>query len=386
MTAEAPTIDVPEVPAPAKSFLRRVFGAIASGFDWIFGFAAIIAGLAALSVIPLVNFLTLGYMLHASARVAATGKFRNGFIGVRKASRLGSFFLGGWLVFLPVRILSGLWKDALLIAPDSPKTKVWGAVVFVLTLLAGIQVIWASLRGGRLRHFLWPAPLRFVRWLSTQGKFETIRNAVVDYVFSLRLPFYFWLGARGFVGALIWLFVPVMILIAAGQLAPNKGGVILSFIGGAGLMFVASSLPFLQANFALESRFSALFALRAVREMFKRAPIALWFALLITLLFAIPLYLLKIELPPREIAWLPSVLFVIFIFPARLLTGWAVHRANRRNTPAHWFFRFTGRFAKIPVLFVYVLFVYLTQYLTWNGSFSLFEQHAFMVPAPLIGY
>ena len=81
-----------------------------------------------------------------------------------------------------------------------------------------------------------------------------------------------------------------------------------------------------------------------------------------------------------------SLLFVIFIFPARLLTGWAVHRANRREQPRHWFFRLASRLALVPVLFFYVLVVYLTQYLAWNGSLSLFEQHAFMAPAPLISY
>ena len=113
--------------------------------------------------------------------------------------------------------------------------------------------------------------------------------------------------------------------------------------------------------------------------------VAFWLAMLITLLFALPLYLLKIELPPREIAWLPSLLFVVFIFPARLLTGWAVSRALRHEQPRHWFFRWTSRFALVPVVLFYVLFVYLTQYLSWNGSASLLEQHAFMVPAPLMG-
>jgi len=386
MTADTPIIDLPETPVVRDSWMRRRLRAIGSGLDWLFGLVSIITGLAALSVIPIVNFLTLGYMLHASGRVAATGKLRAGFIGIRKASRLGSFFLGGWLVFLPVRILSGLWKDAEIIAPGSSTARGWRATVLILTALAVLQIISASVRGGRLRHFLRPAPIRFYRWLSTPDKFQNIRNAVVDYIAGLRLPYYFWLGARGFLGALIWLLVPVGTLIAAAQLAPDKGGAILSFLGGFLLMFVASALPFLQANFALENNFRALFAFRQVRQMFKRAPLAFWLALFITLLFALPLYLLKIELPPREIAWLPSLLFVVFIFPARLLTGWAVNRANRREQPRHWFFRAMSRLALAPVLLFYVLVVYLSQYLAWNGSLSLFEQHAFMAPAPLISY
>ena len=40
-----------------------------------------------------------------------------------------------------------------------------------------------------------------------------------------------------------------------------------------------------------------------------------------TLTLAIPLYLLKAELIPREVAWLPSLVFVTFMFPARLAVG-----------------------------------------------------------------
>jgi len=70
------------------------------------------------------------------------------------------------------------------------------------------------------------------------------------------------------------------------------------------------------------------------------------------------------------------------LLPARLLTGWAVGRARRREQPRHGFFRWTGRLAMIPVVLFYVLFVYLSQYLSWNGSRGLLEQHAFLVPAP----
>ena len=101
-----------------------------------------------------------------------------------------------------------------------------------------------------------------------------------------------------------------------------------------------------------------------------------------TLLFALPLYLLKIEMIPREAAWLPSLVFLVFIFPARLLTGWAYGRTLRRTTPRHWFFRWTGRLSMLPVVGFYVLIVYFTQFLAWDGIWSLYEQHAFLLPVP----
>ena len=54
-------------------------------------------------------------------------------------------------------------------------------------------------------HFLWPAPIRFLKWLRVPDKFEKVQLVVAEYVLALRLPFYFWLGLRGFVGALLWL-------------------------------------------------------------------------------------------------------------------------------------------------------------------------------------
>jgi len=387
-STQIPPLLTEEPAAPAvgvtASRLRRLVRTLGAGLDWAFGLISLIVGLALLSIVPFLNFLSLGYLIHASGRVAVTGKLRSGFVGIRKASILGSFFLGAWLVSLPVRIVSSLWKDAELIAPGSPTAQAWRIGLLVLASLTVLHIVWACLRGGRLRHFLWPAPVRFFKWLSTPDKFGTIRNAVVDYVVGLRIPYYFWLGARGFLGALLWLVIPVGLLILAAQVAPDQGGALLSIIGGLLLMLVVMHLPFLQTHFALENRFRALFAVKTVRQMFRRAPIAFWLSLFITLLFALPLYLLKIELPPREIAWLPSLLFVVFIFPARLITGWAVSRANRRDEPRHWFFRWTSRLALVPVVFLYVFFVYLTQYLSWNGALSLLEQHAFMVPAPLM--
>ena len=94
-------------------------------------------------------------------------------------------------------------------------------------------------------------------------------------------------------------------------------------------------LPFLQMRLAAdEPAVGPPSRLRAVRADFGRAPWAFAFAFVVTLLFALPLYLLKIEMVPREAAWLPSLVFIAFIFPARLLTGWALGRAARRPDAA----------------------------------------------------
>jgi hypothetical protein len=378
-----PIVAVPEERQIPRSLWRRVLGGIVSMADWLFGFVSLVLGLAIFSVIPVLNFLSLGYLLHVSGRVATTGRLRDGFIGVRKASLLGSFVAGTWLVMWPARFVSGMWKDAELIAPGGPTSRNWRVALMLITALTLWHIAWACLRGGRLQHFLWPAPLRFWRWLRDPEKYRKIRNAVVGHVVGLRLPYFFWLGLRGFVGALAWLIVPVGILMIAAN-SPPPGAFLLALPGVLLLLLTAIHLPFLQAHFARTGRFAAMFELREVRALFRRAPLAWWAALFISLLFALPLYLLKIELTPRELAWLPSLVFVAFIFPARLLTGWAMSRALRHEQPRHFITRWLGRLAILPVAVVYTLFVYFMPYMTWNGATSLLEQHAFLVPAPLM--
>lgn len=362
--------------------LRSFFFTTIRFIDGVFGFAAVLVLLAVCSVVPVLNLLSLGYLLHASGVVAQSGRLRDGIIGRRKAAVLGRVLVGSWLVLWPARIAHDFWRDAQIIAAGSASVRFWQIVLGVVFGLTLIHIVWACLRGGRWRHFLWPAPLEILRWLRGADGLAQVRGAVREYVSGLRLPFYFWLGLRGFAGAAAWLALPVAVLYAATR-APLGGAVLLSLIGGVMLMLVAMHLPFLQARLAESGRFAAMFELREVRRLFIRAPLAFWMALLATLLFAAPLYILKVELTPRELAWLPSLVFVLFIFPARLLTGWALGRAMRREVAVHRAWRWLARLGILPVALAYVLVVYLTPYISWNGARSLLEQHAFLLPAPL---
>ena len=104
-----------------------------------------------------------------------------------------------------------------------------------------------------------------------------------------------------------------------------------------------------------------MFELRTIRHQFCRTPIAFWIALLITLLFALPLYFLKIELTPREVTWLPSLVFILLIIPAQALAEWAVGRARRHSKSRLFLFRWISRCAALPVVATYVFVIYFTQ-------------------------
>jgi hypothetical protein len=381
----APNDDRQPTPPPLPR--RRSRGEVEllfAGVEWVFGFFCLIGGLAILAALPLLQFLSLGYLLEASGQVARTGRLRDGYPGVRTAARIGGIVLASWLFLLPVRLLADLAYSAQIIDPDGKAAAGWRFGLYALMAVTVLHIVFACARGGKLRYFLWPFNFIWVLIDVFRGRYYTrVRDRVWDFTVSLRLPYYFWLGSRGFAAAFAWLVVPVTLLVLghsrlkAAPLAGVMGAVLLGLV----LMY----LPFLQLRLAATNRFAQGFNVFAVRRDFRRAPWAFAFAFVVTLLFALPLYLFKIEVVPREAAWLPGLVFIAFIYPARLLTGWAMGRASRRRAPRHWFFRWTGRLPFAPAAGFYVLIVFFTQYTSWNGVWSLYEQHAFLVPVPFFG-
>jgi hypothetical protein len=366
-------------PAPAlrQSWLRQLWRLHGSLWEWLFGAFALVFGLAILSALPIVQFLSLGYLLESGGRVARTGRLRDAFVGVRKAARVGSIVLGCTICMLPVWfLLIPQAEAAQLIDPAGPVARGWRVGLLVADVLLSMHLVTACALGGRLRWFFLPvvAELFLVFRVLRGGYYVRARDAVWDFVTGLRLPYYFWLGIRGFVGAFAWLVLPVT-LIAMGRHAPPIG-----FLGAFLLMVVLLYLPFLQARFAAQNRLRAFCEIRAVRADFQRAPFAFLVALLLTLSLALPLYLLKIEMVPRDAAWLESLVFLVFIFPARVATGWALGRARKRAKPRHWLFRGIAWLPTLPAVAFYVVVVFFTQYLAWGGIGSLYEQHPFLLP------
>lgn len=365
-------------------FIGWVVHGLFSAGEWLFGLAAMMVALAILAAIPILQFLSLGYMLETAGRMVRTGQFTSGFIGIRLAARAGGIVASSWLLLLPLRYLSDVAFTASIIDPDGKRAASLRLLVLVLTYLLGFHLIMAIARGGKIRYFLWPFNFIWVWKQFNQGNaYARARDATWDILISLRLPYYFWLGLRGFAGTLFWLIFPVTLL-ALGH-APTPVAPIFGILGAIWLAVMVLYLPILQTRMAAENRFRAMFEWREARLIYGRAPWAISFALMLSLLFAVPLYLLKIEVLPAEALWLPSLVFIIFIFPARFLMGYAISRAYKRPTKRHWFFRWTGRLPLLPAALFYVLFVFLSQYTSWNGIVSMYEQHAFLLPVPFTG-
>lgn len=367
-------------PAARPGVARRARAGGARAAEWCFGVPALFVGLAVLASVPVGQFLALGYLLEVSGRVARTGRLRDGFIGVRTAARFGGAALMIGLMWLPLYFMSVQVEAAKVIEPDGGVSRQWARALAAAAVLAVLHAGAALVRGGRVRDFLRPLNVVWlVRRARAGGLYSEARDRFWNQLVALRLPYYFWLGVRGFAGALLWLAVPLSLL-AVGHLNPAAG-----LLGGALLAVVVLYVPILQARFARDGRFRAFREVSQVRAAFRGAPVAFALALWVHLTFAVPLYLLKIEAIPKDIVFLEGLLFLVFMFPARVLGGWALARGARRPVPRHGLFRWAGRLAVVPVALAYVVVVFVSQHIGWQGIGSLYEQHAFLLPVPFAG-
>jgi hypothetical protein len=360
--------------SPASLRLGRGVGRFV---DALFGGVSALLLLALIATVPVLQFFALGYLLNAARRFAASGRLRDAFVGVSQASRVGQFVVGAWLVSLLPRLVIALRQDAILISPGAPSVK----GLFVFSVIAAVAVGWVALvalsQGGQIVHFF--RPLRATRQLWSELRagdwLSRTRERLKRFVEPLQPAQTFWLGFRGYLGAMVWLALPTT-LIAVGRKGPA------AVIGGLLLVAVIVRLPFLQLHFAVHGQLRQMFDLRSVKDIYRRAPVAHFLALFSTLLLALPLYLLKVELVPRDALWLPAALFVLTIFPTKLVTAWAYHRGSKRAEPSHPALVWAVRPLMVVAAGLYAFAVFLTQYTGWHGLLGLYEHHAFLLPVP----
>jgi hypothetical protein len=367
-----------EFPSPWRHPLR----AIVWGTRAAFGIFSLIVLLALLAAIPIVNFLVLGYLLEAEGALARGGRLRRAFPLLSIAPRLGSIVLGIWLWLLPLRFLSNVAADARLIDPTSRSTRRLDFLVTTLSVAIAVHLCLALARGGSIGCFL--RPIKNARWAIHQwrrgGYADKAAAEIRAFAAGLRLRYHFWLGLRGFFGALAWLVVPTALFAFASKTEGPQ--ILVTIVGGLLLLPVLAWLPFLQARFASENRFRGLFELREVRRLFGHAPWAWLMAILATYVLALPLYVLKAFLLPQDAMWFVTLVFILSIYPARLVTGWAYGRAVRRQRRSRFVTRWSARLLMGPLLALFVFLLFFTQFIGQHGKGGLFEHHAFLLPAP----
>ena len=373
---------------PLPHVFRHPLRATAWLIRALFGLASLVLMLAILAAVPIVNFVSLGYLLEAEGRAGRSGRFRSAFPLLGLAPRIGSIALGVWLWMIPLRLLSTAVADAQLIDPRSTATFVLRALTYVAWAAITLHVCLALARGGSLGCFV--RPLKNVLWFAQQWRagtyFATASRHIREFVSGLRLRHHFLLGVRGFVGALIWLIVPTALYAAVRH---SEGGEItMTVAGGLLLVPVFAWVPFLQAHFAATNRFGAFRELRTIRRLFGYAPFCWLLAVIVVYVLALPLYLFKVALPPSDAMWFVTLVFVVSIYPARIATGLAYHRAVRREKEGEdfqswWITRMFVRLLMLLLIGAFVFLLFFTQFIGEEGTRELLQHPAFLLPWPM---
>jgi len=388
-----PTADNVQPPTLAlavanRSWIRRSLSRLAWVIQCVFETLSLFTILAVMTAVPLIQLISFGYLLDVAGRLTRGATVAEAVRWRAAAGRIGLAILALILLGLPIRLLTHWAAVAEVISPDQSRAGLLRGGAVALTLIVMLHLFWAWARGGRLKHYLWPAPLLWVSQAWRPGTWLRAADGLIVMIRSFEIPRLFWLGARGAIGTLIWL-LPATVIIVVNR--NGKTGVA-GLVGGIAFVCLGIALmylPMLQANFAADNRLRSMFAVRKVRSDFRRAPWAWLVAMFLTLvLLPIPLYLLKIEPPPPELIWLPTWFFIAFMLPARIASGLAMRRARSQAEPTGrwaWISRWIVRFLIPPVVGVYLLFVYLSQYVSWDGLQTWVQQHAVLVPVPFVG-
>lgn len=366
-----------------KRWLKRLRRALSS----IFSFGSLVVLLALLTAIPVVQLIAFGYLLDVSGRLKNGCKLRDSLPKMHQSGIVGLAALAIFIAAIPSQLLTHWESVAHIIDADSRQAVLLRGAAIASSVLATLYLLWAWIRGGSLKCYLWPQPKRF---FSEGWRWSTWKNApdqLWNFTTAFELPRYFWLGLRGAVGTLIWLAPTIVIILAFREGESGLAGLI-GFLAILCLAFSLFYLPLLQAHFAAENRLSAIFERKKVRQLFSAAPWATFLAMVFALFITpIPLYLLKIEATPREVVWLPCLLFIAFILPARIAIGLAMRRAERKTVRPTFVgkaSRFLARIGIGSVVAIYVLFVYVSQYTSWDGLLTWVQQHAILIPVPFL--
>lgn len=345
--------------------------------------------LAVVAAVPVIQLASLGYLLNSAARLAQRQPWSKAFPGATVAGRLGKFACLAAILWLPVWFITDLSYSAQLLLPNSSTAWNWRLLAGLMMLAWLTWISWAAIRGGSVRHFLWPAPVLFFRRILLLRTWLQASDALYELVARLHFLRLWWLGARAAGGALLWMAIPVSLMII-GQRADNfPPAVLVGLVGAVSMTVLMLYLPFLQIQMAVDNRFRSMFAVNPIRQRFLYAPWAHAGSLLLLCLVSIPLYLLRIEATPSELVWAPSLVFVLFMLPAKLTLGSAMGYASGRQAcpevrPRHWALRWSARGTALAGVLVYVGALYVAQLVAGQGALVMFFQHALLVPAPLI--
>ena len=366
---------------------RRPFRSLWWLFSILLGIGFLLPLLAGLAAIPVLSLVSLGMMLDAESQVARTGRFRDGFPLLAISTRVGTIAFMVFLFLVPIMMLSSVASSQEVVRKVSglPPGQL-GSVKVILQVAVFSHLLLAVANGGSIASFL--RPIRNIRNLFRRirrREFLPSINLWTERLLNVFRPWHhFKVAVKGGVGALCWLVIPTLLLGAAST-APHQNPAptaLLSLLGGILLIPVAAWLPLLQCHQAATGRFWSIFEVRIVREIICRVPIRWAVATILLYGLAVPLYLSKVVLPPADAYWLFTPLFILVIYPTRILMGWVYAQGNQKEQRARLLIRWPAKVFMIPLLGLYGLILFALPFISEAGPRAMYENHAFLLPVP----
>lgn len=334
------------------------------------------------ATVPILQFAVLGYMIECSSRVSRNLPWRECIPGTQIARRIVMVLVCIALSWLPVWYIADVAYTTELIEPRGDRARQLRIAARLVSFVWIAWILWALFRGGKVWHFAWPAPIYFLKRFWRPSTWRDAEDRLWNFVVSLHLPTLLWLGFFAALGATLWLLIPgtMMIFAVSGEANPGKG--LLGVFGVLGMVWVLSLLPYLQVHFGNHRSYWSLFDVKSARLGFQKAPWSAAWGIFVLFLFATPLYLLRIERIPEELEWILTLFFVFFMFPAKLVIGWAWRRSQSQSKRAFWFWRYLAWLPQIAVILAYIGVLYLAKFTSWEGASVFYLQHAFLPPIP----
>lgn len=375
----SPADAFPRCPSPLRHPLRALGWLVALAA----GLVSLVALLAVIAAIPIVNLVALGYMLEGEGRVVRSGRLRDGVPLAALLPRLGAIAGGTWAWILVVRLVSGAAADARLVDPDGPAATAWRLAAAITAGLVGIHLLLAWHAGGSLASFVRPLRnlRRFVRDLRAGTAWSGAADRLAATLGLIRPLRLFALGLRGFLGAAAWL-VPATLVFSAFRDTQRPLALLVTLAGAVLLGAALVVVPIMQARFAADGRLAAFREVSVVRRLFRRAPWALVAAVVALHALSLPLYLAKVVVPPRDALWLVTPIFVLTIFPARLVVGLATGYALRRTRDRWAIVRWAALAVLAPLLALDLFLLFFMPLIDALGRRVLFDHHSLLLPTP----
>ncbi len=368
----------PGIRSPLRSLLWLV--RVLTGIVFLIGL------LAALAAVPGLSLLALGIMLAAEAEVARTGQLQNAFPLLPVSTRTGTILLMVGVFLLPIWLISSLAAAHGVIAQSSPVApNPQRTLLGLLQIMIFLHLAAAIACGGSVWCFI--RPIRNLRRLKQGlqgGSWKDGVNRWSEWLIDVFRPWtHLVLAIKATIGAVIWLFLPTAMLALSTRPHEEPGiPAVISVLGGILLIPVASWLPLLQAHQATTGRFRDIFDVRAVRHIIARVPLHWAIATILLYAAAVPLYLTKVRLLADDAIWLLTPLFIVLIYPTRLMFGWVYARGQSRPEAARRLVRWPVKAVMIPALAAYAGILFVTPLISEAGRAAIFENHAFLLPIP----